>query len=428
MAAIIFTEPNGTLLDYTLTRSRETPRYLQWIRPWMASLKGQILFGDAPLAGIQAVSGATMSSRAILRLLRESGQTFAAAVLHQGRSAESAATPWFRRVDPCVVYWGIGLVLALGAILHGRLWSRIMVLVYTAAAGGIWLNYQYSTDHVTRLLGGDGLFAASWSGLCLLLGVPLVIILLGNLFCGYLCPFGALQELFSFMVPRRWKLSLSYTTVTHMRFIKYVVLFVLVIAFFLSRNKEFLETDPLTSVFNRQFWSEGLLNSSALIIAVIALIAGLFVTRFWCRFLCPTGAFLSLLNLTGWVKRLLPAKKFGRCEFGLGGRDHLDCIYCDRCRYDNPHVPRRRDVIAASRPGILSRVALIVVLALAATIVTPALQRIPVPEAAPAVARPASPDAPPPGQSRDADPARLEQMIREGHLSDKEAMYYGQEE
>jgi hypothetical protein len=55
---------------------------------------------------------------------------------------------------------------------------------------------------------------------------------------------------------------------------------------------------------------------------------------------------LSLFNLAGWLGRFLPAKKFGRCEFGLGGRDHLDCIHCDRCRYDSRLLPAREDVVA----------------------------------------------------------------------------------
>ena len=33
-------------------------------------------------------------------------------------------------------------------------------------------------------------------------------------------------------------------------------------------------------------------------IEIVGLAGSLFVVRFWCRFLCPAGAFLSLLNPT----------------------------------------------------------------------------------------------------------------------------------
>ena len=65
-----------------------------------------------------------------------------------------------------------------------------------------------------------------------------------------------------------------------------------------------------------------------------ALIGSVFYTRFWCRYLCPAGAFLSLFNNLPIPKLRLPAKSFGRCEFGLTYKDKLDCIYCDKCRFE----------------------------------------------------------------------------------------------
>ena len=63
-----------------------------------------------------------------------------------------------------------------------------------------------------------------------------------------------------------------------------------------------------------------------------ALLGSLFYTRFWCRYLCPAGAFLSLLNHVRLLRRWVPSKWFGQCEFGLTASDHLDCLCCDRCR------------------------------------------------------------------------------------------------
>jgi len=350
MGLVMFADPGGNLIDFRITRSYETPRYISRIRSWMDSLKGRKVFGPAPMQGVNAVSGATKSCDAILRLLRNSGGKFDASVLSGRQVADTAGEKWFERVDWLVVYWAAGIAMSLVVIWHGRLWSRIAMLAFTAAVGGIWLNRQYSTDHVMRLLNGQGILGSPIANACLLLGVPLVILFLGNIYCGYLCPFGAVQELLGFILPKRFKARPRHSTVTAARFIKYGVLFSLVAIFFVTGSKRFLDLDPLTLVFSRQFWSEGLLASPGLILAMGVLLAAPLITRVWCRYLCPTGAFLSLFNLGGWLGRFLPAKKFGRCEFGLAGRDHLDCIHCDRCRYDNPLLPTRNEAIAGT-PG-----------------------------------------------------------------------------
>jgi len=378
MSIIAFADPNGKLIDFRITRSRETPRYIRRISDWMSSLKGATVFGPEPVAGVDVVSGATLSCDAILDLLGGAGPRFASTVLAQGQTAKATGQHWMHSINWPVVCWLMSLPLAIVAIFHGRLWSRIVVLAYTVGAGGFWLNRQFSTDQVTRLLKGDGLLDGSIGSLCLLLGVPLLIVLFGNLYCGYLCPFGALQELIGFVIPKRFKPKLSLAAIGVGRFVKYALLFVLVVAVFIIGSKRFLDVDPLTSFFNPQFWLEGPWTNAALIIALVVLAGGLLVTRLWCRYLCPTGAFLSLLNLGGWLRNLLPAKKFGRCEFGLGGRDHLDCIYCDRCRYNSALVPARGDVTTPKgTSNLASWLFLIIVVALAVSVVTPTFREPP---------------------------------------------------
>jgi NosR/NirI family nitrous oxide reductase transcriptional regulator len=333
MSCIMFTEPNGTLIDFRLTRSYETPRYMTRIRDWMGRLKGKALFESTPLAGVNAVSGATYSSRAILTLLRNSGRQFAASVLAKEQTAASRSVHWTERIDWPTIWWCAAIPLAFGAIYHGKRWSRLAVLAYTAAISGWWLNRQFSTDHVMRLLEGENIASGPLGALLLLVGIPVLIALVGDVYCGYLCPFGAMQELLSLIVPPRLKPRLSRPVMVAGRYVKYAMLFVLVVVFFTSADKRLLDLDPLLVFFNRQAWSEKPATSIGLVIGLIVLVSGLFVTRLWCRYLCPTGAFLSLFNLGGWLQRFLPAKKFGRCEFGLTGRDRLDCIYCDRCRH-----------------------------------------------------------------------------------------------
>jgi NosR/NirI family transcriptional regulator, nitrous oxide reductase regulator len=355
MSTIMFTKPDGTLIDFRLTRSHETPRYMTRIREWIERLKGKTMFDADPIAGVNTVTGATYSTRAILTLLRNSGRQFAASVLVQGQPAPAASLPWTRRINWGIVAWSMAIPLALAAIYHGRRWSRILVLAYTAAVSGFWLNRQFSTDQVVRLLDLESVLSGSLATLLLLLGIPVLILLVGNIYCGYLCPFGAVQELLGLVLPTRWKARLSRPVMGVARYLKYAVLFVLIAAVFGAGDKRLMEMDPLSAFFSREFWSGQPALSAGLVIAGVVLGAGLIVTRLWCRYLCPTGAFLSLFNLAAWLQRFLPAKKFGRCEFGLSGRDHLDCIHCDRCRY--PSAPATCVSSSAASTGTGAEVA-----------------------------------------------------------------------
>jgi hypothetical protein len=198
------------------------------------------------------------------------------------------------------------------------------------------------------------------------------------------------------------------------RFVKYAVLFVLIVVFFISRNRTTLAADPLIAAFSG---SSALYTVSVSSIIAVALTGSIFYTRFWCRCLCPVGAFLSLLNNCVVMKRFLPAKRFGRCEFGLTQKDHLDCIYCDRCRYQT-----KEPVLASGSASYLSRhlvvIAILVGIFVSAVSVERFWEVIPTGISQPVVSVSGA------GQPRDVDLQHIRSMIQQGKLSDKEAEFY----
>jgi len=200
------------------------------------------------------------------------------------------------------------------------------------------------------------------------------------------------------------------------RFIKYLVLAVLVVGFFIVRDRRTLVGDPLTSVFAlRLGWSRWPAWLPA--VAGIALIGSLFYVRFWCRYLCPTGAFLSLLNRVRLLRRWHPPKRFGNCEFGLTTWDHLDCIYCDRCRHRGRSIPpgTRR---AAVGPLVLT--AALLGLFIAGFSVSQFQLVMPQVVQAPAASVGAG------GRPRDLDARQMRTLIDQGRLSNRQAEHYKQ--
>jgi len=422
----IYVDPQGTLIDLRILQSNETPRYVRRLSSWLASLKGTSIWGSDPLRDIHAVTGATLTSKAVMDILRQSGQRFAQEVLLAG--GPSPETPGLA-VDRAGLYLMAVVCAGLAVTLWGGFWTRLVVLIATAAEGGLWLNDQYSTEQVVGLLTGQIPARGLTGHFLLAAGLPAMLLLLGNFYCGYVCPFGALQELVGLVTPERFRPKVSRGALQKARFIKYAVLFVFVAAFFLTRDKAAYGRDLLVSVFDWWSWGQWLhqawtTRAFAVLAGACLLVVGLLLfTRFWCRYLCPAGAFLSLFNHVALLGRWLPAKRYGCCEFGLTGADHLDCILCDRCRYGpQAAIPRP----AASEDHWSMRVwskALVTAAAVIAIWMAGGVLR------GEAKAAPVDTLSPHPvlrtgAQPRDVDTAKINSLIEQGRLSDKEAMYY----
>lgn len=421
----VFIDYAGELVDFHIIRSNETPAYLEMLEKWQERLKKRNLLWPEPFADVDAVTGATVSSEAVLASLRTSARTFAAGVL--GWNVQAPRSQELHKAGylpaPGVVYLLSALVLTLVVIWHGRFWSRLAVLGFNLAAGGIILNAQYSSEQIATILSLHSPALGLSAPFLLAVGIPLVVLFFGNIYCGYICPFGAAQELIGYLVPARFKRRLPRSEMRGARFIKYVILFVLLMALFFSGDKRALSADPLISVFSLSLSMHELQAWLVAIIGIV-LVGSIFYTRFWCRYLCPVGAFLSLLNGAALLKRYLPAKKFGRCEFGVTAKDQLDCICCDKCRYDAaPAVEEQLEQRPARAPARLRARCLLIAVVIAAVFVSAlsvgrVLHGVPREFDQPAASVAAG------GQPRDVDLQRIRTMIRQNKLSDREAEYY----
>ncbi len=405
----VHTDKKGNLLGFHLIRSNETPSYLNMLAKWLPSLKGNPLFDSQPFANVDAVTGATVSSKAILCSLAESGNTFASVVLGQSAAQKSASASRFL-FDSRLIYLIVAVLLTFLVIFKGGFYSRLFVLAFNFLIGGVLLNAQFSTEQIVSLLSFN---LPPLSVLVLTIGVPLIAVLFGNMYCGYLCPFGALQELLSFIIPARFRPDLSKDQMRKARFIKYIILFVVLAAFFLSRSHDTLTPDPLIKAFVSRASCPRLPLFELLIIAV-ALLGSIPFSRFWCRYLCPAGAFLSLFNKIAIFARKLPPKHYTNCVYGLSYNDKTDCIYCDKCRFEKKPV-------AGPVAGVCSRYFLPAVLVIAIGISVVSVRGLVSELPAPSYASASMSSA---GQPRNVDLQKIQSLIRQNQLSDREADFY----
>ena len=194
---------------------------------------------------------------------------------------------------------------------------------------------------------------------------PLIFILWGytavalmfwgrGVFCGWLCPFGALQELTARLarlarIPQ-WRLPFPL----HERLwpVKYVA-FIGLFALFLYDPALAItaaEIEPFKTAIVLKFdrtWP-------FLLYVAAILIAGLFVTRVYCRYLCPLGAALALparLRMFEWLRRHWQCgKPCQQCAQACpvqaihpeGKINPNECIHCLNCQvnyYDDSFCP-----------------------------------------------------------------------------------------
>ncbi len=323
----VWIDDQGILKNFRLLRSNETPVYLAFLRGWLESLKERELFVAKPFQRIDAVTGATMSSAAILKTLSRSASTFGEAVL--GRPARgdtdssSSAEPSWQFA--ALLVW---TMVILAARYRPGAWLRRLLLTVSLILFGIELNIQYASQQVLALLSGNFSWEITNSGFFLVGIIPLVAVLFGNVYCGYLCPFGALQELFGDLRPRRLLPDPRKQIWRYGRFAKYVLLFFFVLLFALTRDFSVLHADPLITIFGAAR------DRTMTILALCVLFLSFFFRRFWCRNLCPAGAFLALLGGVRLLRRFLPETRPERCDLGVRNRSELDCLQCDRCRHE----------------------------------------------------------------------------------------------
>jgi NosR/NirI family nitrous oxide reductase transcriptional regulator len=174
-----------------------------------------------------------------------------------------------------------------------------------------------------------------------------------GLFCGWLCPFGSLQELIykisGWIGLRRFQRKLPMRWHNRLKWIKYVAFFVLLGVSFFSMGlaERMAEIEPFKTTF-----LVGIFNRAWPYTLFVAVLLGMSILleRPFCKYLCPLGAGLAMPTTFRWfgLKRKQECNTCTACAVGCGslaidskGRiDQRECLLCLDCMvlYTDDHA------------------------------------------------------------------------------------------
>lgn len=148
----------------------------------------------------------------------------------------------------------------------------------------------------------QGTMSCNMSETQVLLGIGVIvgIILVGKLFCSYVCPIGSITEWLG-KLGEKWKIRIDMPNIYDrpLRVLKYGILYAALYYTMTSSELFCKEFDPY-------FASVNLFNNTDIVLYfaipafVFTILGAIFFRLFWCKYLCPLGAISNIfLNIAG---------------------------------------------------------------------------------------------------------------------------------
>ena len=250
-----------------------------------------------------------------------------------------ARTSWGR-----VGRLGLLLILATAAFILKSTLLRWTVLTFAVGYLGFVDGSFLSVSHITSAIEvGPGVFFNDISLLLMVAFTVITTLIWGRVFCGFLCPFGALQDFIEIVVPQRFQRDMPQWLHDRASLLKYLILLLVLIPPMIAALAPSLVEDPISLYqYAEPFGTVFFLSPSVLlwVIAVGFLAASAVVPRFYCRYVCPLGAALAAASGVAplRIRRVEQCTLCNVCERSCptgairGAEiDFPECVRCNIC-------------------------------------------------------------------------------------------------
>jgi len=297
---LIVLDPNERVTGLALRHSYDNEPYVRYVREdeyFFNIFKGFLLDEVAQLdmvdAGIEGVSGATKTSTTVAEAL-----ILAAGELIKVRQKAVSGPTWNLAASDIGTLVVIGLALTIAFTrLRGRRRVRIAFQVVLV----VYLGFLNADMVSQALLVGWAQNGVAWRiapALVMLTAAALLapVLTRRQVYCSHLCPHGALQEWLRGRVP--YQIGVSRRVRRLLDCIPALLLCWVAFVAMLHLPYSLVGIEPFDAYVVR------IAGWATIAVALVGLVASLFLPMAYCRYGCPTGAMLEYLRLGGASERL----------------------------------------------------------------------------------------------------------------------------
>lgn len=283
---------DGKLTAIEAEPNAESPSFFDRAKELFSRWQGKTI-DEAMAEDVDAVSGATFSSKAIIRNVQR-GLAYAKqhGLADGGKGAQKESAE--RTV---ATGWTLGSIVALIVVLLGAVVPlftnnrrlHLVQLVVNVVVLGLWTGTFVSYTLFLRLFAGGVSLSAIGT-----LAAPLLMLIVALLYplagrsghyCAHVCPFGSAQELAGKLSRRKLRITPRVLRVlTALRNLLWGVLMALLL------------TGTCTAWIDYELFTAFIYSSASvwvIVLAVLFLVLSVWVPRPYCRFVCPTGALMK---------------------------------------------------------------------------------------------------------------------------------------
>lgn len=288
----IHIDKDGRLTAIEAEPNAESPGFFDRAKELFSRWQGKTI-DEAMAEDVDAVSGATFSSKAIIRNVQR-GLAYAKqhGLADGGKGAQEESAE--RTV---ATGWTLGSIVALIAVLLGAVVPlftnnrrlHLVQLVVNVVVLGLWTGTFVSYTLFLRLFAGGVSLSAIGT-----LAAPLLMLIVALLYplagrsghyCAHVCPFGSAQELAGKLSRRKLRITPRVLRVlTALRNLLWGVLMALLL------------TGTCSAWVDYELFTAFIYSSASvwvIVLAVLFLVLSVWVPRPYCRFVCPTGALMK---------------------------------------------------------------------------------------------------------------------------------------
>lgn len=288
----IHIDKDGRLTAIEAEPNAESPSFFDRAKELFSRWQGKTI-DEAMAEDVDAVSGATFSSKAIIRNVQR-GLAYAKqhGLADGGKGAQKESAE--RTV---ATGWTLGSIVALIAVLLGAVVPlftnnrrlHLVQLVVNVVVLGLWTGTFVSYTLFLRLFAGGVSLSAIGT-----LAAPLLMLIVALLYplagrsghyCAHVCPFGSAQELAGKLSRRKLRITPRVLSVlTALRNLLWGVLMALLL------------TGTCTAWIDYELFTAFIYSSASvwvIVLAMLFLVLSVWVPRPYCRFVCPTGALMK---------------------------------------------------------------------------------------------------------------------------------------